>query len=337
LDPDLLQACHSPDDAEGRSGVNGPMHDLIAPFDASHGGGRECRSGLHILGNSLFERHGDDIFGETYHVAYATFVENGVVQDFRIGGRYLDIFRQHDGRWLIHHRETVYDWSRKMPATEIYDELTADGSLLGAHGAADPLYTSQPDARGKLPAVVVASEQEEAPPERALRLLSARHEIASVLYRRARAVDRADAALARACYHRGATERHGLFNGEAAEFIDRVSFDNSRPGSAIRSAFHLITNILIEFEDDQRAFVESYHVAWIQMADGQIATIGGRRLDRFEQRDGKWAIAHRDAIFDWSRIEPELEPIWGATPDQRFLLGRRGPDDPLYRYVRRGA
>jgi hypothetical protein len=337
LDSDLVQACHSPNGADHSSDINGPMHDFIASGDVEQDGGSECRSSLHILGNSLFERHGDDIFGETYHVTYATFIENGRVQDYRIGGRYLDIFRKLDGRWLIHHRDAIYDWSQKMPATAIYDELTAEGSLLGANGAADPLYSSQPEARGRLPPTIVVDGQEEAPADRALCQLHARREIAEVLYRRARAVDRADAALALACYHRAATERHGTFNGEAADFIDRLSFDVPRPGSPIRSAFHLVTNILVDFEDDHHAFVESYHIAWVQMTDGVLATIAGRYLDRFDHRDNRWAIAHRDAISDWSRVEPELEPLWGAYPDRRLLLGRRGPDDPLYRYVRRGA
>jgi 3-phenylpropionate/cinnamic acid dioxygenase small subunit len=101
--------------------------------------------------------------------------------------------------------------------------------------------------------------------------------------------------------------------------------------------FHLITNVLVEHESDDRAFVESYHVAWCQMTDGTDATIGGRYLDKFEKRDGRWAIVHRDVIFDWSRVEPETEKFWDKHPAKPFLFGKRGADDPLYDYTVRGA
>ena len=166
--------------------------------------------------------------------------------------------------------------------------------------------------------------------------LLAKQEIAEVLYRRARAGDRSDAELAHACYHPGATERHGVFDGLAAEFIDVVSFTRPRPGAPIKGMVHVVTNVLIEFGDDTHAFVESYHVAWCQMVDSVDATIGGRYLDKFERRDGRWAIVHRDVIFDWSRMEPETAKFWEKHPALPSLYGQRGADDPLYAYTRRG-
>lgn len=164
-----------------------------------------------------------------------------------------------------------------------------------------------------------------------------RQEITELLYRRARAGDRADLELAHACYHPGATERHGEFDGLATDFIDKVSFTRARPDSPIKGMFHLITNVVVEFESDSEAFAESYHVAWVQMTDGTDSSIGGRYLDRFARRDGRWAIVHRDVIFDWSRIEPETAKFWDKHPAKPFLFGKRGPDDPLYAYVGRGA
>lgn len=160
--------------------------------------------------------------------------------------------------------------------------------------------------------------------------------IAEVLYRRARAGDRADAELAHTCYYAGATERHGQFDGLAAEFIDVVSFTRPKPGSPVKGMFHLITNILVDFADADHAFAESYHVAWVQMTDGNDASIGGRYFDKFERRDGRWAIVHRDVIFDWSRVEPETSKFWDKHPAKPFLFGRRGADDPLYNYAARG-
>ena len=161
--------------------------------------------------------------------------------------------------------------------------------------------------------------------------------IAEVLYRRARAGDRSDAELAHTCYHPGATERHGTFDGLATEFIDVVSFTRDKPGNPIKGMLHVVTNILVDFKGDDEAFVEAYHVAWCQMVDGIDATIGGRYLDTFTRQDGRWAIKHRDVIFDWSRMDPETEKFWAKHPAAEFLYGKRGPADPLYQYIGRGV
>jgi hypothetical protein len=166
--------------------------------------------------------------------------------------------------------------------------------------------------------------------------LLAKQEIAEVLYRHARAGDRSDAELAHACYHAGATERRGEFNGLAAKVIDAVSSTRPKPGSSTEGMVHAVTNILTEFSDDSHAFVESYHVAWWHMTDGTDATIGGRYLDKFEKRDGRWAIVHRNVIFDWSRVEPETAKFWEKHPAAPHLFGKRGESDPLYIYTHRG-
>jgi hypothetical protein len=163
-----------------------------------------------------------------------------------------------------------------------------------------------------------------------------KQDITEVLYRRARAGDRSDAELAHSCYHAGATERHGVFDGLAAEFIDVASFTRPKPGSPIKGMQHVVTNILIELTDGAHAFVESYHVAWCQMIDGVDTSIGGRYLDRFEKREGRWAIVHRDVVFDWSRMDSETSKFWEKHPAFPVLYGQRGPDDLLYTYTRRG-
>lgn len=206
---------------------------------------------------------------------------------------------------------------------------------MGTRTTADPLYTAGGAMRGTL--LPTPGIKEPIDMDAAIQQLLDKQAIAEVLYRRARAGDRSDAELAHGCYHPGATERHGEFDGLATEFIDVVSFTRPRPGSPIKGMMHMITNILCEFGDADHAFVESYHVAWCQMTDGTDAEIGGRYLDRFERRDGRWAITHRDVIFDWSRMEPETAKFWERHPAKPFLFGKRGADDPLYAYVQRAA
>jgi hypothetical protein len=56
----------------------------------------------------------------------------------------------------------------------------------------------------------------------------------------------------------------------------------------------------------------------------------------FIDAGSRWAIVHRDVIFDWSRVEPETEKFWDKYPALPSLFGKRGADDPLYAYIRRG-
>jgi hypothetical protein len=84
---------------------------------------------------------------------------------------------------------------------------------------------------------------------------------------------------------------------------------------------------LIELNGDG-ARVESYVVAInpTKLDDGSevLSVIGVRWLDRFERRDGVWAIADRTVVVDWS-----LKDISGEEwPDAKHFLapGRREKD-----------
>jgi ketosteroid isomerase-like protein len=312
------------------------MHDFIDKIVAAAKNGPPCLCKQHVIANALFEPRGDDMFVESYHVAHETYVEPSGTVFFHIGGRYLDTFRKRDGRWLIQHRDVVFDWSRVVPATTpFWNPATQPKALLGARDASDPLYALGGRKRGALQAQTPTHSG--AKQMDVLQRLIAKQEIDEVLFKRARAGDRADVELAHSCYHEGATERHGEFDGLARDFIDEVSFTHNRPESPIKAMMHIITNILADFADADHAFVESYHVAWGQTKTGTDATIGGRYLDQFERRDGRWAIVHRDVIFDWSRMEPETAKFWERYPAMPFLFGKRGVEDPLYVYTKRGA
>ena len=334
FDVALMRACHPADATDNHGSYRGLMSGFLDTLETAMRNGPPCRSKEHIVANALFDRRGEDWFVESYHVAHETFEELSGVVDYRIGGRYLDTFRLVDGRWLIQHRDIVYDWSRIMSATSAFWGSEQPSALVGTRTAADPLYLEHSTARGRLPAAPQSLSGDMIVD--AIQRLLDKQASAEGLYRRARAGDRSDAELAHTCYHPGATERHGTFDGLATEFIDVVSWTREKPGSPIKGMLHVVTNILVDFKSDDEAFVEAYHVAWCQMTDGVDATIGGRYLDQFSRRDGRWAISHRDVIFDWSRMEPETEKFWAKHPAADFLYGKRGSDDPLYQYVERG-
>jgi hypothetical protein len=163
--------------------------------------------------------------------------------------------------------------------------------------------------------------------------LLSKQEITEVLYLRGRAGDRRDPELALRCYHEGATEEHEGHTGTAADFILNASMISPNSKKAVSCLWHFISNVMIELDGDE-AKAESYHIAVIvrEENEGSLARIGGRYLDRFALRDGRWAIAHRSVIFDWSRVEPITMPYWDLVgiDESKMLRGSFGPDDPLY-------
>jgi hypothetical protein len=59
--------------------------------------------------------------------------------DVVIGGRYLDWYTQHDGRWKFMQRTIVADWSYQNDPSQVnFDHPSTRGSLRGKPGQADP-------------------------------------------------------------------------------------------------------------------------------------------------------------------------------------------------------
>ena len=167
-----------------------------------------------------------------------------------------------------------------------------------------------------------------------LAALVAKQQITEVLYRRARAGDRRDIELALSCYHPDATEKHEGFTGPAADFVQNVSMISPTSPAPVTALWHFISNVLIELNGDT-AEVESYHIALVtreERAGETHSFIGGRYLDRFTQHDGRWAIAHREVVFDWSRVGQATTTYWDLVglDGGKLLRGAFGPEDPLY-------
>jgi hypothetical protein len=150
-----------------------------------------------------------------------------------------------------------------------------------------------------------------------------RSEIHQVLMRYCRGVDRANEALVNSAFHPGAIDDHGTPR-PAPELAAGVA----RPGGQ-RQLMHFMGNYIIDFEDDDLAFVESYFISMSPVdEDGKTSTRSryGRYLDRFERRDGEWKIVHRKVVDEFARLDeltrqPEM---WGDH------MGIRGPDDDVF-------
>ena len=162
--------------------------------------------------------------------------------------------------------------------------------------------------------------------------LWAREQIRDCLYRYSRGIDRYDVDLVRGCYHEGAVDEHGVFNGDLAGFIGLVHQFRG-PDSDYGTMQHVIANTLIERSGDT-ALVESYlYNPLVPRNPGAglpDVLLGGRFLDRFECRDGRWAIVHRRLVYDYSRMRPPTVQLWDQWPMSDFHRGVPSTDDPLY-------
>ena len=168
----------------------------------------------------------------------------------------------------------------------------------------------------------------------ALQQLLDRQQIEDVLVRYSRAVDRADIELLRSCYHHDATEDHGgVFQGRAQDYVEQIARILPRAGIIN----HMVTNVLVEFSSAAAALVEAYILTFARMKkDGEkfdTLTLA-RSVDRFEKRDGRWAIRSRRLCFEWNQEMPMRE-TWGRglmVADPKALIrGTKHPHDILYR------
>lgn len=146
--------------------------------------------------------------------------------------------------------------------------------------------------------------------------------IERVLFDYCSGIDRCDEELLRSVYHPGAYDDHGVFKGDAGDFVT-FALDSLR--TMDRATQHLVSNIRIDLDGDT-ARVESYLVARHvrDSPEGRLLlTFGGRYLDGFERRDGAWKIAHRLVVVDWEKSELTER----ARGHRHFTAGARKPED----------
>lgn len=159
-----------------------------------------------------------------------------------------------------------------------------------------------------------------------------KQEIAEVLFRFARAIDRIDETLLRSVCHTDATLDFGpgVFQGAINDYIHWVLGVMNQ----IRSSHHMIANVAVQLEGDV-ALVESYchaHFRLDKPTGREDVFMGSRYLDRMERRPsgpaGVWKIVHRKQIIDWVRTEAVSDIFYHQNPDA--LWSYRTKTDPSY-------
>lgn len=156
--------------------------------------------------------------------------------------------------------------------------------------------------------------------------LAAKQEIHEVVLRYCRGIDRLDLDLVRSAYHPDGVDHHTGFDGTIEEFLVWVEAALRRLGGTM----HIVGNHLAELHGD-RALVETYGTAvhWGDPLDDPRCnfTTGFRYVDRMERREGRWAIAERWAVREWTHSDAgRARPREASGP-----VGSRDREDPLYR------
>jgi hypothetical protein len=132
--------------------------------------------------------------------------------------------------------------------------------------------------------------------KRSVEYLLDRQEIYDCICRYTRGVDRHDPEIIVSAYHPDGFDEHGAVRNDMSHFAD---WANTLHDSEFGLHTHNITTHTCDIDGDE-AHAESYVLFGLpRLGEDQIWLGGGRYIDRFERRDGRWGIMLRRTIVDW--------------------------------------
>ena len=95
---------------------------------------------MHHLGQSLIRVEGDEAGADTYFIAVLRrTAEDGQEVLDQMGGRFVDRFKRHNGKWKISHRICVREWSISHPVLQ--DWLIGAPFVNGDRSGRDPSFS----------------------------------------------------------------------------------------------------------------------------------------------------------------------------------------------------
>ena len=171
--------------------------------------------------------------------------------------------------------------------------------------------------------------------------LADRFAILDVQLRWCRAIDRLDFASMAEVFHPDAFDDHGAYKGDIPGLIDWLQVRHRN----IVFCMHQMTNVLVEFADDDNALVEAYLTVTQRFAPGtagdllrSVAATAGddafvdvvsrsRYIDRVQRRGGQWKVHRRTFVQDWKQV---LVLAAQPTTIPGALGGKRNLDDIVF-------
>lgn len=162
----------------------------------------------------------------------------------------------------------------------------------------------------------------------ALQQLIDRQQIHDCILRYCSGVDRFDREMLLSIYHPDATDDHGAFVGPVAEFVDWAFAYHAKYQHTHK---HFVLNHRCDLDGDT-AHAETYWLFVGNNRRGPAASLHtGRYLDRFEKRNGKWAIAARKCIIESGGTLGDIEvPAVALAAYAATGVASRDKSDPSY-------
>jgi hypothetical protein len=154
------------------------------------------------------------------------------------------------------------------------------------------------------------------------------HEIRQLLATYCHGCDRADEVEMASTYAADSWDDHGPRKMAGRRFAIETIEESLR---TTRVVSHCLGQSLIRVDGD-RAGAETYFIATViyPARDGGAETLnqlGGRYVDELRRIDGKWLIAERICVREWSISHP-IEHDWLAG--RGFVETQRGQEDRSY-------
>lgn len=166
-----------------------------------------------------------------------------------------------------------------------------------------------------------------------LRALLDKQAITELVHAYCAASDRRDLGALRELYHDDAVDDHGaFFKGPAMDFIDALP----QIQAPMRRLHHNVTTVNIALDGDY-AEGEIYVLAFHQVeTDGEPLDllIGGRYLDRYERRGGRWKFSERAVLADWATVTQPSAVRLDHPLIEGSHIGRADAADPGYGFFR---
>ena len=154
--------------------------------------------------------------------------------------------------------------------------------------------------------------------------LLAKQEIAELSGTYMHGLDRLHRESLRGVFHDDATTDYGFFQGGPDDFVD-MAFGAL---SDHDDNHHMLGQINIRLDGEVafgEVYFQAFHRVTNEAGEKEDLFISGRYVDRYEQRNGVWKIAHRSEVNDWARTEPAADTYFQSNTAS--LRGARFPDD----------
>jgi len=153
-----------------------------------------------------------------------------------------------------------------------------------------------------------------------------RQEIRECMERMCRGSDRCDKDLFVSAFHPGATVCVGPFVGTPEELYD---WSGAMQEAGHRATLHGLLQTHCDI-DGNVAHAETYYY-FVGCGDETNLMAGGRYVDRFEKRDGKWGMVMRNNFIEWSGAAPAFTGSLGEVLDlEANGMPARDRSDPSY-------